>query len=1532
MAPEQRLERRLKRRRARSWVHLLVGMPLLGVLGLVALAASPAGNRWLLLRILGATDLLFPGATLEVADLRTDVVRHLQLRELRLLDAQGRPLASVASLELQWQPLALLRGEVLVDSLVIRGPRAALRVDPEGRVDLLEALGLGDDGEEHEGGPWEGSPVDLSIARAQVVGGRIDAVLQAAEGPRTLWSVRDLELALGLTLDGRELAVDRAVLAARLGHQLGEEEQHWLPVGFGGSARLVDEPGSALRQRLDLQDLRLQLGSAVVGSSGSVLGLGEQAELDLDLALRDLLPGELAFLTGELGIEGPFALQATVDGPLEALALQATVESPEDAGQLRLGVGANLTSPVPSWTARLRLDGLEPHRFVPALDEPWLVHGELQVDGRGRGPEDVEAEIRAALEPGTVHGFAISGMSAKASAADGALEIEQLAFLSELGRASLLGRYDLASSTLRADLGVSGVRLERLGRLGITGLQGSAAAAGRLVLELPEGGPEVTVDAQLDVAGAGYGGLVQARGLRGPVSLRWAGGDLEVEGRVEAHWAESHGARVVRTEGPWRFDLEPDGAMAWQAELEAGGISYGVVRVGRARVAVEGGLPPAGELALGVGFDAAGLEAPSSVAPELRAERAAGRVDLQGDRIEVEARAQDGERSVLETHLSLDLASGAVHIPDLLVAPTPETAWRAVEPVRATIVDGGVRDLQLQLRSGDALLWGLGDFDPSGPVDLRLMVSDFTLDPLVPLFPGLPRGLEGTTRLALQVTGSADALALAGSVEVDGLVVPGSVRALDARLVLNGDGRDLGFQLELPEPGTDRHSPLLFASGSLPLRVAAAGATLDPHAPWELELLLAPGELERFARVLELDPLPEARLSAQLILGGSPAASTLDLGAAAELPLGIEEQRARFELDLTQRGDQAELELVMAQHMLRQAELSMTMDSPLRTVVRQQTMAAFGLPLPVVERALALDDVHSWVRELDARLVPLGISTEVLDRLVPLPAAMRGSLVGGLQLQGDPLRPEVAGALQLVDASLGEVGVAPAMITALPAEGGYDINLMLGFEGGGGLQLGGYVPVELDLADLDATLASLEREELELDIAGPGVPLAALAALLGETGEAEGLVAVQGTVGGSPLRPDPDLRVGLEGGSLTWPDLAVRYEDIRLAVSIEGDLAQLDELSMSSRPAYNVGQPGTLELYGGAMLDGWVPDAVDLAAEADGFWVIDTNRYRLRCSADLAASGRWPALEVDGAVRVNDGRFVLDESLFLYSGTLDLDPRLQIVRPSVEERIPEEPEPPFYQDIRLDVDLDLSRATTVQVEMPFDDTLGALWASALTILIETRMDGQLELGMQDAEISLLGEVEPVWGRADILGARFALGEGLISFVGGDPFDPILDLEAVHGTAKYGDVAVDITGSLEDMGLAFRSEQYPDETDIVSILLMGAPRSELSQKQAPGVQALYSMAVGALMGELESQGAGGNVVDMVELTGDSFAAGRAFGDDIFVTVKHEPGAEVDQGENKTEVTLDWTITRSWSAEFVTGDQGTSSADLYWTWRF
>ncbi len=1555
------------RRSGRAWFHLLVVMPLMSLLGLLALAASPAGNRWIARQSVRMVDLLLPGASLEVGELDTDVLRHIYLRQLSLLDDQGAPLVRLEELELVWQPLALLRGELLVERLVLRQPRVDLVVDPEGRVNLLEALGIGGEEPEPDEGPWGGSPIDVHIERAHLTTGRVDLLLEKEEGASVRIALDRLEAALGFELEGRELAVERAVLAAQAGYQAGEAEAAWLPLGLGGGARLEDRPEAYPLQDLSLEDLRLQLGSAVAGVEGRVVDLGATPSLELELALRDLFPAELSFLTGDLGIEGPFALEGSLQGPTEALELQAALRCPSDAGSLRLGLGANLAAAEPSWRAQAHLDALRPHLFVEALPEPFLIQGGLLGSGTGLSwPDGMQAELGLALEPGVVWGVEVDGLSAKAGLAEGLVQLEQLAFAADLGRGSAQGQVDPVGRRAQLGFRASDVPLSRLARFGVSGLAGTASATGSATVGFGEDGLAANLAGRVEVSGAGYDGLVGAARLSSPFTLGYRDGALLGEGVMAARAVEAQGARVARADGPWRLERDADGALGWQAQIMAGGLGYGVLQVAEARAAVGGGIPAGGELELELDFDAVGLQAPSSVAPELRADRAAGRLVLEGDALRLKAQAREGERPVLQAELAVDLADGQLELPSLMVAPTEATTWRAVEPVRATLVDGGLRDLQLQLRSDRALLWGMGHFDPNGPVDLRLMVSDFSLDPLVPIFPGLPRGLQGTTRLALQVSGSADALAVAGSAEVDDLVIPGAVRDLDARLVLNGDGHELGFQLDVPEPVAVVQtveldlpsgeaiplqpapawdsSSLLFAQGSLPLAISAAGVALARDRAWELDVLVAPGDIRRVEEILELEPLPEARASAHLVLAGTPRAATLMASGAAELPLGEDRQLVRVEFDLHEAEGQAELELVVAQHMLRQAEVVATASTGLPEIIAQQSAAAFGAPL-LEGPELALDDVRSWVDQVDASLVPLGISTDLLAQLAPIPAGVRGELVGGLRLSGDPLWPELVGALQLVNASVGELDLAPALVSLAPVPEGYQVGVNLGFEGGGGLQASGFAPLELDLEHPERIEAALADQRLDLALSGEGIPLEALLALAVDAEEVHGLLRVEGRVYGSVLDPEADLALHIDDGGMILPDLGVRYQRLLLEAGVRGKLVQLDELRVRATPSRGGLESRdqdrhTIELEGSAMLDGWMPDAVDIQGTADRFWAIDTNDYRAAFSGDFELAGGWPALQLEGDIEVNDARIELGQELFLYSGTLDLDPRLRILRTHQQQAVKEAPRPPFYQHMEAHLNLDLARAATVQVEMPFDDTLGALYASALTIVIETRLDGVLEVDFADMQPSLLGEVRPVWGRADIIGARFALGEGVISFVGGDPFDPILNLEAVHSTTRYGDVAVDITGSLADMGLAFRSDDYPDETDIVSILLTGVPLS--SGENGAGVnEALYNAALGAVMGQLESQGGGGHLVDMVEIEAadadsgrliDSAKAGRAFGDDIFVTLAYSPGAEVDEGENTTEITVDWTISRRWNAEFVTGDQGTSSADLYWTWRF
>ena len=169
------------------------------------------------------------------------------------------------------------------------------------------------------------------------------------------------------------------------------------------------------------------------------------------------------------------------------------------------------------------------------------------------------------------------------------------------------------------------------------------------------------------------------------------------------------------------------------------------------------------------------------------------------------------------------------------------------------------------------------------------------------------------------------------------------------------------------------------------------------------------------------------------------------------------------------------------------------------------------------------------------------------------------------------------------------------------------------------------------------------------------------------------------------------------------------------------------------------------------------------------------------------------------------------------------------------------------------------------------------------------------------------------------------------------YDPILNLTAVHRTSQYGDVEVVIGGSVSTLDLSFRSEDYPDETDVASILLFGSPLSELSSSETETNNQLLALAAGALMGELE-RSLGGSVADLFQI--DTTASGGigairvgyAIGDNLFLILEYLPEADTISGENQKQAKVEWTISRHWLVEVVTGDQGAGSADLFRTWRF
>ena len=233
--------------------------------------------------------------------------------------------------------------------------------------------------------------------------------------------------------------------------------------------------------------------------------------------------------------------------------------------------------------------------------------------------------------------------------------------------------------------------------------------------------------------------------------------------------------------------------------------------------------------------------------------------------------------------------------------------------------------------------------------------------------------------------------------------------------------------------------------------------------------------------------------------------------------------------------------------------------------------------------------------------------------------------------------------------------------------------------------------------------------------------------------------------------------------------------------------------------------------------------------------------------------------------------------------------------------------------------------------MPLLDTYGGQISSLSTVSVIAELDGELDLTYDDSALSINGAVEMLPGSTTrLFDTTFAVSSGsAVYFVGKDYANPILQMDAVHSNARYGDVNVAISGSADEPEVDLSATNY-DETDILFLLLFGKPASEMAQGESDTGYILISTALASLSGQV-TRGLGGSIVDEIDWDPESgFRVGKALSEKLFVAYDRNTSAEDD--ENLNQLTLEWLITRRMYAEFMTGDRAQSSADMYWRWLF
>lgn len=1425
------------RRWALGCLFGLVGLVVMVVLlvgGGIAWLGTAGGNRWLARQIERQVEGRMCEGDLRIGGLDTNVIGGLVLSDVALVDGAGDVVFGAERIAIRYDVWPFLSRRAQIDRLIVDGGVIDLEADANGVLDLQRAFCTTEPPPESDA-PWAGLPIDFDADEIRLQGLRV----------RYRTPTSEVRL-VGVDLVGQAHGSERRIeLVDVVGDALVLEPVA-LPVMLRGGIAYTGDG-------LELDDLIVLAPGGRVAGEGTIAGLGSDAatyDLSLDLSPLDLdlfqrMTGMKQDLRGV--VEGKLELE----GPAEALRVRGQLQGVgETRGAATVDVTLDSAAEGLPWKGTIEAEGLRVEDFYEIGETGIELTGRLTAEGKGTSyPDDLgvtgryEGAVRIE-RPDQV--IAFDRIAGDLALRQGELAFRDVESEGPLGRIGATGTLDLQSGELVVDAkGL--VDLMGLEALGFDDILGGADVVARVSGNVLAEELDLEANGTATIAPFEYGEDIRFQ--RATASFDWwLRGDTQ---HVDAHVVATNGvvydAEIERLETQVAVHLPPSRQILVEGTASVDELDYGAIFDARTA---------SGEYAVTVPAD---REAPVDVTArfdvgahqlfdEFPGAGGTVRIGLADDVLAYDVDLQATYGPLLDVTGTYGVDDRRVALTELLFAPTPRQAWRGDGVQTFTVTDGGIADARIAVGSPLGLVSIEGTLGTEGPLDAEVRVEALQLDLFAELFPEDLSGLSGALDLEAGLEGTAEAPRIAGIVDARGVWVPGVSRWLDVDGAFEADRRQVDLAIAIGAAG----EPLAIVDGVIPVDLDLSDPQLDPDGRIDLALVLEPGDLARIENLLEQDlGLPPGRLSAVLAVEGILRDPNFGLTGVLEADVEGWGQRGRVEFDVDRVGDRLDFWATVREGYDSRGLVSGEGETRLGDIV---AYALGDAPEP------DWDDWTLYLDDLEARVAVLGTPVESLLALAGDPFVAEGELLGGFVVQGSPLEPVVTGAVNWVQASIGGVDLPGAYFALIPSGTGYDLDVALQFadpepveqdgeevaseEPTGDLQVSGHIPLRIDLREDPQAWTT---GELALTVSGTGIPLDLFSAFDAGIVEAEGLLVVEGTIGGDPLDPRPDLVFALVDGSVAYSPLGVRFVDIDLGAEATASRLQLHNLSAQTEPIQDVSfqavrdvfgaQPGKIVARGSARLEEWTPRAVNFRAELDQALLsyrLD-QVFRLSTPTALTAQGDWPALQIGGELRVDQGLFVYEAAEFLSASPFELHSDLVVHRttlPGEEESEPEEeaePEPPLYANFDVDVRIDLNRSMEVRAELPFIDDYGAIGAAVSTADVVARLGSRnLRVEMRGGELVLLNEVEIVDGQVGIFRALFDISGGNLVFLG-DPSNPLIDIVA-EMTVSDGVVTVLIQGTPDAPEIQFRSDQYPDQTEIFTILLTGKSPEQLSNTE------------------------------------------------------------------------------------------------------
>lgn len=1375
--------------------------------------------------------------------------------------------ASFERVDLSWSPWDLLRGRVTIDSVEIAGAG----------VDRAPALPDSPEAEQATGPPsleFPTPPVAMRLEALRISG-----------------------LRLGEALAGRAATLDAELAAAVDG--ASAVSGGWIEARTAdGVARLdldlavVPEDGT-LRASIRVHEPQ---GGLVAG----LAGLSGRPPLDLSLTGDGTLAGWKGRLTGGFGPGAGVDLAVTVASTAEgtALAVNGTAELlrllPDEAGRL---AGPSI-----------RLD----------------------LAAR-RGPDGAVTVERTAVEAaaGRLAGTAALDAGGLPTAADLTLTVADLRPLSGLSGTPLDGGavagLVLADGGRSARVVVTGAPV--VAGTALAGLAVEATARAETALAKMPAAVGWTLEAALDTPAVPGTDLP---GLLGPRLSASAAGTAATDGataRVERLSVAADGARVDATAALADGRVTAAGAAAVADLAPLSGVA-GQDLAGSATLGFESTvlLDPLDVSALldltarGLGLGDPGLTRLAGTAPSLSAGvtlDAQNRLAVHGLTLQLAAAGATGDALVdlagggLEGRLDVsapdlraigeavgaDIAgagTAALALGGTLQAPTASASWR-VAPLT-------VQGTRLSALSGSASASGLLDA-PSGRVELRAAAGKETLAFATDYaLAGQRLRLGG---LALDGAG----LRGRGNLDVDlaGPLAEGelSLAASDLRRAAAFAGAPVeGGTLDLKLGLTSRGGQGAKVTGSVRKLAIAGGTTVSSVTVSGdgRDLLGTP------AGSLRIEA-GEVRQGGEAVVGTALATLRADR-SAAEATLSLDGERGvPYRLTAAARADlgRAPLRIAVSRLDAKVADVAIALQRP-----AQVTLG----PAPRIDDlALRLDEgrITGGGRidpaDLDAQLAVRGMPAG-LARLADPKLRLSGGIDADLSVRG-PLSDPTA-QVSVSAPRIRATGPAMADLPPLRAKAEArieDRRLTASLDAAVGqgvtAELRAAARLRPGAAGAPPSLDESGPVDARLDVEAALERVSAYLPLDG--GRIGGQASLHVSVSGTASDPVADGTASVSDGLVEQPAAGLYLRDVQLSARGQGERLVIERLTAAAVSG------GTLRGEGALSLDVGEGMPADFRIVADRLTAMDTDEATVAVNADLALTGRLPEYRLAGTVTVLPSEIRIPDQL--PPSVIELD--VTEIRNGMVVRSPEGEHAgedggggaPVVLDVRVDI--------PGQVFLR-GRGLDSEWGGALTAR-----------GPADDPV-VDGRIEVRRGRFDGFGRSFGFERGRVLFDGGPPGNPTLDMVLATEVAEIAAKVV-VSGQAQDPKIALQSEPALPEEEILSRILFGSPRAQLSPIQA--LKLARSAAV--LSGRL---GSGGGITDRVRDTlgvdtldvdaggegarGASLSVGKYVAPGVFLKLQQGLGAAGSKAVVEVELTDNITV------ETDVGADSQSSVGVNW----